>query len=219
MPATKENELYLTEKKLGETLEKIFPDVEWIHNRKVPNSGINNRPDYRSDDLMLIVEFDGNRHYQQVDLIQKDCLKDATYEVMGYKVVRIPYFVQLSRDSIKLFFDKDIPEWEQVYDHGFIADNCVLGGDFCGVGGNRFWEFMGVLYDSEHRIIFYHIIESMVHKVIEGYDKGVFPLNFHLDRVIPVNAPECFLYEFKEGMKAITGEDSEIYGDFHDLWS
>ena len=32
------------------------------------------------------------------------------YEAMGYKVVRIPYFIQLTNEVIKIMFDRDIKE-------------------------------------------------------------------------------------------------------------
>lgn len=121
---------YLTEAKLGEFLKVLYPNHEFIHDRMVPNSNILNRPDYRNDELKLIVEYDGDKHYKDTKSIKNDLLKDKTYiDVLGYKVIRIPYFVQLSKESIKYYFDKEI-EIEQIYPNGFISKNCILPADF-----------------------------------------------------------------------------------------
>ena len=60
---------YLTESKLSNLLKEIYPSEEFEHDKKVPNSDINLRPDYRSDELKLIVEFDGYRHYSVSSVI------------------------------------------------------------------------------------------------------------------------------------------------------
>ena len=57
---------YLTERSLGGLLAKIFPNKEIIHNKKVPNTNCNFRPDYRIEDEKLIIEFNGYRHYEGI---------------------------------------------------------------------------------------------------------------------------------------------------------
>ncbi len=107
---------------LDEYLAVIFPNInDWIHDKQL---GFHNgksyriRPDYRSDSLMLVIEFDGIQHYTKPDVIKKDINNQEIYESLGYKVVRIPYFIQLSNDVVfKLFnvkvdeplFDSSIP--------------------------------------------------------------------------------------------------------------
>lgn len=97
---------------LDEYLNMIFPEVDdWIHDKAFgEHGGINYRirPDYRSDSLKLIVEFDGLPHYQNPDVILKDKTNIAIYESYGYKVVRIPYFIQLSTDVVKQLFDRNV---------------------------------------------------------------------------------------------------------------
>ena len=39
-----------------------------------------NRPDYRSEKLKMIIEFDGWQHYQKLDQIQKDYENQKFYE-------------------------------------------------------------------------------------------------------------------------------------------
>jgi hypothetical protein len=86
---------------------------------------------------MLIVEFDGISHYQSASRILKDADKDADYESLGYKVVRIPYFIQPSTYTIKVLFGLDV-DYYQVYPHGFIDKKATLPSDYCYLGIQRF---------------------------------------------------------------------------------
>lgn len=130
---------YLDEKKLGQCLAKIFPDYKFIHDNAVPGSGISNRPDYRCEELKLIVEFDGYKHYCEIDTIFKDRLKDEAYTSMGYRIVRIPYFVQLTSDVVKHYFGVDDVDMQINFPHGFIADKgAKLPAEYCSLGIVRF---------------------------------------------------------------------------------
>lgn len=94
-------------------LKVIFPEIptaEWIHNKTIKGSGRRSRPDYRCESLKLIIEFDGLQHYQSPDRIKKDFANQRFYEELGYKVVRIPYFIQLSNNVVKSIFDRNIDE-------------------------------------------------------------------------------------------------------------
>lgn len=85
-------------------LKEIFPDVDdWVHDKAVIH-GLKIRPDYRSETLKMIVEFDGLQHYQNPIQIIKDSKNTEEYEALGYKVVRIPYFIQLSKKAVKTMF-------------------------------------------------------------------------------------------------------------------
>lgn len=108
---------------LEEYLEVIFPEVkDWIHDKTtgiyLDGKKFNGRPDYRSEKLKMIIEFDCLPHYKNPDVIINDEIKNTIYEEAGYKVIRIPYFIQLSNDVVeKLFgvkikaelFDEKIP--------------------------------------------------------------------------------------------------------------
>ena len=94
-------------------LKVIFPDVpesEWIHDKTIPEVGKRIRPDYRCEQLHLIIEFDGVQHYQQPDTIRKDEVNQAFYEELGYKVIRVPYFIQLTNKVVKKMFDVDVKQ-------------------------------------------------------------------------------------------------------------
>lgn len=99
---------------LDEYLAVIFPDThDWIHDKSgvvLDGKKLSTRPDYRSESLKLIVEFDGLPHYTNPDVILKDQQNTQNYEKAGYKVVRIPYFIQLSKDAVKILFGVDIDQ-------------------------------------------------------------------------------------------------------------
>lgn len=102
---------------LEKYLNVIFPEIpssNWIHNKKVDGIGRLIRPDYRCESLKLIIEFDGVQHYQKPEQIKADYENQAIYESYGYKVVRIPYFVQLSNDVVRQMFGREVSE--QLFD-------------------------------------------------------------------------------------------------------
>ena len=99
---------------LEDYLKVIFPQADdWIHDKaigKVNDTNYKSRPDYRSEKLKLIIEFDGLQHYTKPDIIEKDLRTTELYKSFGYKVVRIPYFIQLSKKAVKTLFDVDLSE-------------------------------------------------------------------------------------------------------------
>ena len=136
---------YLTESRLGNILPEIYPGIQFIHNKSIPNSGLRYRPDYRSPELGIIVEFDGPQHYTNARICLEDVKKDALYGELGYKVVRIPNFIQLETKTIKILFDIDYSK-ELEFPHGFISKNVVPPADYCELGIERFLrelEFFG----------------------------------------------------------------------------
>lgn len=153
------NSLYLTEYTLPKYLPLIFPETnDWLHNKNFPEHKF--RPDYRSDSLKLTIEFDGPQHYTNSKRIIEDYRKDQIVQSYGYKTIRFPMFIQMSSDIVKRLFDKDV-KIEQIYPHGFIADEktLILPADFCELGIARFkkdLEFYGCKKD---------ILESLKIKV------------------------------------------------------
>ena len=95
-------------------LKVVFPEIDdWIHDKAlglVNGKLYRSRPDYRSERLKIIIEFDGLQHYTKPDIIEKDIRTTELYKNFGYKVVRIPYFIQLTNNAVKTLFDKDISE-------------------------------------------------------------------------------------------------------------
>ena len=101
---------------LLEYLGVIFPRVsqtDWVHDATtglVDYRGVRSkrRPDYRNEELKLIIEVDGLPHYQSPAQIRVDEGNTEFYQQHGYKVVRIPYFIQLSQIVVKELFDVDV---------------------------------------------------------------------------------------------------------------
>lgn len=99
---------------LDEYLKVIYTDTgDWVHDTAlgwVNDVYYRMRPDYRSESLKLIVEFDGLQHYQNPDIIEKDKNNTEIYICLGYTVVRIPYFIQLTKKAVKTLFNKDVSD-------------------------------------------------------------------------------------------------------------
>lgn len=100
---------------LEEYLKVIFPDVDdWVHDKTtgiiLDGKKYQGRPDYRSEKLKMIVEFDGLPHYKNPDVISNDELKNIIYSEFGYKVVRIPYFIQLTNEVVEKLFNVKVKE-------------------------------------------------------------------------------------------------------------
>jgi hypothetical protein len=130
---------YLDERSLGRFLRARL-DSEIMANCRVPGIARLFRPDYRSERLHLIVEFDGDQHYCHARHVLEDTQRDATLIEAGYRIIRIPYFVQLHPAVIEDLFGQLIADHSSFKDfpHGFIADTVVFPADFCELGIERF---------------------------------------------------------------------------------
>ncbi len=101
---------------LDEYLKIIFPEInDWINDKTISaeltgGKKYRYRPDYRSETLKLIIEFDGLQHYTQPHRIKQDEENNQFYKSHGYKVVRIPYFIQLTNKAVKTLFNREIQE-------------------------------------------------------------------------------------------------------------
>ena len=101
---------------LDRYLAVIFPEIkesEWVHDKKIQNAvvdgkALKSRPDYRCEKLKLIVEFDGLQHYQDPLRLKKDIENTRNYQRLGYMVVRIPCFIQLTNAAVKTLFGVDV---------------------------------------------------------------------------------------------------------------
>ena len=93
---------------LDEYLRAIYPNVnDWVHDKAIGFvNGIycRKRPDYRSELLKLIIEFDGLQHYTSPSNILRDKENTSFYANLGYRVVRIPYFIQLTNKVVEQLF-------------------------------------------------------------------------------------------------------------------
>lgn len=99
---------------LEDYLSVIFPEVnDWINNNAVgviDGKKYAYRPDYRSESLKLIIEFDGTLHYKNPTNIVNDKARNALYAKGGYKVIRIPFFIQLTNDVVISLLGRNVSE-------------------------------------------------------------------------------------------------------------
>lgn len=98
-------------------LEVLYPGRVWAHDKPFGKHGgisYRIRPDYLCEEIKLIIEFDGLQHYTSPANILKDKKNQEIYESFGYKVIRIPYFIQITNEVAKEMFGKNIDE--QLFD-------------------------------------------------------------------------------------------------------
>jgi hypothetical protein len=172
---------YLTEENLGPKLEEIFK-VEFIHNKNFNGY----RPDYRNDTLKLIVEFDGPRHFTESARIVKDYQNDLLSKKSHYRVVRIPYFVQLETRTIKHYFNQNYT-LPQTFPHGFINDKIVLPADFCELGNYRYNDILCEKLPSE-----------VSREVDKSLTDRAWPLNHHDLNLLKIFPFTTILQELEE---------------------
>ena len=113
---------------------------------------------------MLIIEFDGDSHYCKTQRIKSDVEKDEDYTLLGYRVVRIPYFIQITSQVLKYIFDENIM-FKQRYPNGFIDLKATLPADYCELGVKLFKkDLLRFDYHAEE------IINSLNDKIKEKRD-------------------------------------------------
>lgn len=119
---------------LEKYLRAIYPETDdWVWNKPIPasvqkrlskNANFKTRhfrPDAFSESLCLAVEFDGLPHYQSLRAILNDKKKDAFYRSLSsLRVVRIPYWIQLSRTNIKYLLGVDVKDEMCTLDYSFF---------------------------------------------------------------------------------------------------
>ncbi len=117
-------------------------DPETVSNARVPNVTRLFRPDYRSERHKLIVEFDGDQHYRSAKHVIEDKERDQCLSDAGYRVIRIPYFVQMTEPVIGALFGDSIANRSRFKDfpHGFNDARVIFPADFCEMGVARFLE-------------------------------------------------------------------------------
>lgn len=159
------------ESSLSEWLHYIFPTDDIIYNWEIPtniwemrsNCKVpykKYRPDARIEFRNLIVEFDGIHHYNDAQMIYKDRERDTILRILGYKVVRIPFFVQMTPDVIMHYFGVE-KEKGSLVTSGFFSDtrdpkhlNPFCPANFCCAGINRFYDELKSLPKSTVKEIF-----------------------------------------------------------------
>lgn len=133
-----EIEGFLTEKKLVEALKSIIPKEDWIGTQIRVGCTLKRWDmSFKIQDQIYNVEFDGYRHYRDIAQIRTDKFKDDIAKDLNQKVIRIPYWVQLTTKTLKHYFGIDYPI-QQNFPHGFISEEAMLPIDYSEAGIERF---------------------------------------------------------------------------------
>ena len=128
---------YLVQAKLETALKEIVGDAAW-RGSEVRVGTRRQRWDmvFERDGRLVAVEFDGDEHYRHTLKIKADREKDEAARVAGHRVVRFPYWIQLTTETVKHYFDLDA-NVVQDFPHGFITTK-VFPASFCALGIARF---------------------------------------------------------------------------------
>lgn len=125
---------YLTEDKLYNVLCQLFGVHNIKREARVPNSR------RRWDFLIfnkIIVEFDGDQHFWNSNIIRSDIEKDECAYSMNRTTIRIPYFVQLTTETLNYYFGITNTKIIQNFPHGFIKTK-IYPASFSELGMNKF---------------------------------------------------------------------------------
>lgn len=143
---------YLVQKKLEEALREIVGVANW-KGRELLVPGSRRRWDmaYAIDGETTVVEFDGDAHYWNSLKIKVDIEKDAVAKRLGFKVVRFPYWVQLT-DETALYYFGLCAKIKQDFPHGFIATK-VFPASFSDLGIQRFADELTALPISVQKAV------------------------------------------------------------------
>ena len=123
-------------------LSFLYPKNTFIYDKVVPKEVMEARgasdfkryrPDARCEELDLIVEVDGLPHYTRNSCILSDRIRDKYFRELGYKVVRIPYWLPLNKEALSYLFSKSVDEeicnkLQNFYDTPYNGLDCCIGG-------------------------------------------------------------------------------------------
>ena len=141
---------YLTEFKLYTALCQLYPNN--IINKQVTVPETRYRSDYVIHELKLVIEFNGFMHYTLVKTILRDRKVVDIWESLGYKVISIPYFVQLDEVMIKHYFNLENNSGSN-YHHGFIDKMALLPDNYCTIELKRYYNELSQLPDEVSKSI------------------------------------------------------------------
>jgi hypothetical protein len=168
---------YLTEQKLI----KLFQDLSKEVNIAIEtNVKIGKR--YRGDLVVndkYLIEFDGYQHYTNANQFRNDLLKSSIWVQNNFnKIIRIPYFIQLTFETFNYFFKELINELQikiniiQNFPHGFIDKKAILPANFCSLGIKRFYIELLTLPEQ----VYLKILESLINILEKDDPIKIFPL-------------------------------------------
>lgn len=144
----------LRESDLTKYLEVIFPDEKFERKKRITNLSVAEQKrarrkwfevDCLCESKKIVIEIDGDNkskrgHYSNASYILDDYARDEILQARGYTVIRIPAFIQLSKEVVKLLFNVDLENdlYKLCNKHGFMHPEIALPADFCELGIERF---------------------------------------------------------------------------------
>jgi hypothetical protein len=136
------------------------------------------RVDYVVDNH-FVIEFNGPRHYTIARQIYRD-LELADYcSRNGFKLVEIPYFIQLNPDTFKFYFGEDFPRSNQLscdWSNGFVSKNIIMPYDFCALGLKRFLSELDLKMTPQMKD---DVIKSLVNRKDKMFEHFLKDENIH----------------------------------------
>jgi len=128
---------YLIQSKLEAALKQLVGVANWRGREiRLPNSRRRWDMAYMIDGHTTVVDFDGDQHYRDSLKIKVDNEKDRVASSLGYSVFRIPYWVQLTDETVEYYFGMKA-KISQDFPHGFIETK-IFPASFCEMGVDRF---------------------------------------------------------------------------------
>lgn len=104
----------MTEKNLLVTAKIFWPNGEWGSQKRFAYDPKNKRKYYMvdcySDKMKIIWEYEGPDHYENVWKLKRDEERAEYFKNLGYKFLRWPYWLQLTKDVAKHYFGNDFSE-------------------------------------------------------------------------------------------------------------
>lgn len=91
-------------------------------------------------------------------VIKCDRAKDSIAVNLGYRIVRIPYWIQLTSETLKYYFGLDA-NIEQSFEHGFITTK-YFPASFCDLGLSRFIYEICTLPDTVRNDVIISLLEQ-----------------------------------------------------------
>lgn len=136
---------------LSDYLEAIFPEYKFEYNYRMKKLELPTEYVYHQyvcdaicKEQKLVVEFDGLNHYMDSQVVLNDSYRDLWFRTLGYQVVRIPYWIQLSNLVIHDLFHVEVDQEMCKLDYCFYTpetDSVNLNatpGNMCELGRTRF---------------------------------------------------------------------------------
>jgi len=184
----------------------------------------NIEPDYFIESLRLVFEFDGPNHYNDSYKIMKD---ERKYKNLKYiqkngkdvvlKIIRIPYFVQLTKDVAKFLF-KDLivhfsKELKNLPSEGFYSDEKYQ------MAISKVYKnmFTGKPATSENEVLacgLHGVVTFPSEFTEKGIEKMLKDFSFARDDTIKIKAPKCIEHQYMWSLKYYI-DDIMTYGDDH----